>query len=81
MQEGESKGFSEVLLEPIIKVGDICLKANKFETELQKVLKDIKDTSSSNKDVKPKVLMNRLLELQEEADKLRVYLDEIEELN
>ena len=43
MQEGEIKGFSDLPFEDVMKVGEICLKANKYEDELCKLLKEIND--------------------------------------
>ena len=72
MQEGESKGFSDIQIDVIIKIGEMCLKANQYETEIKKVLKEIKDSSHSNKDQRPKITIERILELQEQGEKLKV---------
>ena len=78
MQDGEQKGFAEVQLEVIQQVGGACLRANKFEQELRKSLKEIKDPS--NKDRKQPISIEQLLDLQREAKELRVWLPDEEEL-
>ena len=78
MQDGEQKGFAEVQLEVIQQVGGACLRANKFEQELRKSLKEIKDPS--HKDRKQPISIEQLLGLQREAKELRVWLPEEEEL-
>lgn len=38
MQEGEAKGFADLPFENILKVGEICIRANKYQQELSKNL-------------------------------------------
>ena len=46
MAEGESKDFSDISLEDIKRVGELCIKATKYQSDLQKVLKEIRDCKS-----------------------------------
>jgi len=78
MQEGEQKGFSEMQIEVVQRIGDVCIRANKFEQELRKTLREVKD--STHKDKKQRISVDKLLDLQKEAQELRVWLSETEDL-
>ena len=43
MQEGEQKGFSDLAIEEVQQVGNLCIRANQFEEEIQKQLKEINE--------------------------------------
>ena len=76
MQEGESKGFSDLPLLTIQKMAEMCLKANQYEEDLRKILKEIKEATQSNKETKPRVSIERLYEFQIELDQLNVWMSE-----
>lgn len=43
MQEGEKKGFSDLPMEDVRQLSDICLEANKYENEICKILKELNE--------------------------------------
>lgn len=81
MQEGENKGFSDYQIDVIQMIGDVCIRANQFENDIRKVLKDIKDATISNKEVKPKVSIEELIEMQRQGNLTKVWMSELEELD
>ena len=73
MQEGERKGFADLPVDEIQRVGEVCLKANKYKDDINKSLSQIKDGREN-------VKMEKLLKLNEEANKLMINMEEISNL-